>query len=51
MYVFIGADGSTMKPLIIVERFTGDEHTRLMGRKEDKIHLSFQTAAFMTKHL
>jgi hypothetical protein len=51
MCICIGADGSAMRPFIIVERVTGDEDMRLMGYTEEKVHLSFQKAAFMTKHL
>jgi hypothetical protein len=51
MYVCIVADGPSTKPSIIVERHTSHEDMRLIGCTEDKVHLSVQAAAFMTKNL
>jgi hypothetical protein len=51
MCVCIGADGSTQKPFIIVERVTAEIDVRLIGYTEDKVAISFQKAAFMTKKL
>jgi hypothetical protein len=47
----IAADGSALKPMIIVERHTCDSDLRLFGIDESKCLIVFQKSGFITKAL